>query len=74
MKEYVVIVHHAEEGGYWAEVPALQGCFAQGETVEDVLSEARGAITAHLVALKEDGQSLPDESGILIATVTLTAA
>lgn len=74
MKEYLVVIHHAEEGGYWAEVPALEGCFAQGETVEDVLSDARGAITAHLAALEEDGQALPEERGILIATVTLTAA
>jgi hypothetical protein len=35
VKEYLVVVHHAEEGGYWAEVPALDGCFAQGETVEE---------------------------------------
>lgn len=74
MKEYLVVIQHAEEGGYWAEVPALEGCFAQGETVEDVLGDARGAITAHLAALEEDGQSLPEASDILIATVTLSAA
>jgi predicted RNase H-like HicB family nuclease len=55
-------------------VPALDGCFAQGETVEDVLSDARGAIASHLAALGEDGQLAPGESGILIATVTLPAA
>ena len=74
MKEYLVVIHHAEEGGSWAEVPALEGCFAQGETVEEVMTDTRGAITAHLAALAEDGQSLPEESGILIATVALTAA
>jgi predicted RNase H-like HicB family nuclease len=74
VKEYLVVVRHAEEGGYWAEVPALDGCFAQGETVEDVLSDVRGAIASHLAALREDGQALPGESGILIATVTLPAA
>jgi predicted RNase H-like HicB family nuclease len=30
-----VIIHHAEEGGYWAEVPALPGCATQGETFEE---------------------------------------
>jgi predicted RNase H-like HicB family nuclease len=74
VKEYLVVVHHAEEGGYWAEVPALDGCFAQGEMVEDILSDVRGAIASHLAALREDGQALPGESGILIATVTLPAA
>ena len=31
-----VIVHEAEEGGYWAEVPAIPGCATQGETMEDL--------------------------------------
>lgn len=31
---YTVKVHPAEEGGFWAEVPALPGCFTQGETIE----------------------------------------
>ena len=32
-----VIVHEAEEGGYWAEVPAIPGCATQGETMEELL-------------------------------------
>lgn len=28
-----VIIHEAEEGGYWAEVPAIPGCATQGETL-----------------------------------------
>ncbi len=67
--EYVLIIHQAEEGGYWAEVPALDGCFAQGETIEDLLQETRGAISSHLEALREDGQAVPDGRSILIATV-----
>jgi len=31
-----VVVHKAEEGGYWAEVPSLPGCFTQGETLEEL--------------------------------------
>ena len=34
-----VIVHEAEEGGYWAEVPAIPGCATQGDTFEDLLSD-----------------------------------
>lgn len=30
------IVHEAEEGGYWAEVPAIPGCATQGETIEEL--------------------------------------
>ena len=31
-----VVVHEAEEGGYWAEVPAIPGCATQGETMEEL--------------------------------------
>ena len=32
-----VVVHEADEGGYWAAVPALPGCATQGETFEELL-------------------------------------
>jgi predicted RNase H-like HicB family nuclease len=38
------IVHKAEEGGYWAEVPSIPGCATQGETMEDLRSNLREAI------------------------------
>jgi predicted RNase H-like HicB family nuclease len=66
--DYVLVIHPAEEGGYWAEVPALEGCFLQGETVEDLLREAPEAIASHIQALKEDGQPVPGGNGIIIAT------
>ncbi len=39
-----VIVHKAEEGGYWAEVPAIPGCCTQGETFEELLHNLYEAI------------------------------
>lgn len=33
-----VVVHEAEEGGYWAEVPSIPGCATQGDSFEDLLS------------------------------------
>ena len=39
-----VIVHEAEEGGYWAEVPAIPGCATQGETIEELLKNVHEAI------------------------------
>ena len=67
--EYTVIVHKAEEGGYWVEVPALPGCFSQGETVEEALKNVREAIEAHLQALCEEGQEIPGEGEVLLARV-----
>lgn len=39
-----VVVHEAEEGGYWAEVPALPGCATQGETFEELLHNLYEAV------------------------------
>jgi predicted RNase H-like HicB family nuclease len=39
-----VVVHEAEEGGYWAEVPAIPGCASQGETMDELLHNLREAI------------------------------
>lgn len=39
-----IIVHQAEEGGYWAEVPAIAGCVSQGESLEDLMRNVREAV------------------------------
>lgn len=39
-----VVVHEAEEGGFWAEVPAIPGCATQGETFEELLQNLYEAV------------------------------
>ncbi len=39
-----VVVHEAEEGGYWAEVPAIPGCATQGDTFEELLQNLYEAV------------------------------
>ena len=39
-----VVVHEAEEGGFWAEVPAIPGCATQGETFEELLHNLYEAV------------------------------
>ena len=43
-----VIIYEAEEGGFWAEVPALPGCFSQGETIEETIANLREAVELYL--------------------------
>ncbi len=43
-----VVVHEAEEGGFWGEVPALPGCASQGETLDELLANLREAIEGYL--------------------------
>jgi len=43
-----VIIHEAEEGGYWAEVPAISGCATQGDSFEELLANLYEAVKACL--------------------------
>ncbi|MBV9931803.1 MAG: type II toxin-antitoxin system HicB family antitoxin [Alphaproteobacteria bacterium] len=45
-----IVVHEAEEGGFWAEVPVLPGCASQGETMEELIANVREAISGWLEA------------------------
>ena len=55
-----VVLHPAEEGGYWAEVPAIPGCATQGETFEDLLANLYEAVEGCLSVLKMAGLSEAD--------------
>ena len=71
--DYVIVIHEAEEGEFWAEFPMLPGCYTQGETVEEVLRRAPDAVASHLDALQEYGQDLPRDERIIITTVHMPA-
>ncbi|MDD3714509.1 MAG: type II toxin-antitoxin system HicB family antitoxin [Atribacterota bacterium] len=45
-----IIIHEAEEGGLWAEVPSIPGCATQGETFEELLMNLYEAIEGCLSA------------------------
>lgn len=45
-----IVVHEAEEGGFWGEAPALPGCASQGDTLEDLMANMREAIEGWLAA------------------------
>jgi len=51
------IVHPAEEGGYWAEVPALPGCITEGDSIEELESNLKDAIEGWLEVANENHTS-----------------
>jgi predicted RNase H-like HicB family nuclease len=56
-----IIVHKADEGGYWAEVPSIQGCTTQGESFDELLINLYEAIEGCLsVDMKEIQMSKND--------------
>jgi len=51
-----VVIHQAEEGGYWAEVPSIPGCATQGETFDELLENIYDAVEG---CLSVDMQDIP---------------
>ena len=61
---YTVLIHPNEpdeKAGFWAEVPALTGCFTRGQTIEECLERAPEAISCHVGALLKAGEPVPEE-------------
>lgn len=56
------VVHQAEEGGFWAEVPSIPGCATQGETMEELLANLREAVEGCLsVAVEAPTENAGDQ-------------
>ena len=55
-----VVIHEAEEGGYWAEVPAIPGCATQGDTFEELLQNlyeaVEGCLSVDVEPVKKTGK------------------
>ncbi len=56
MEKFAIVIHEEPEGGYRAEVPALPGCYWQGDTVEELMSNVREAIEGVLEVLVAQGK------------------
>ncbi len=59
---YTVVFEPAKEGGFVASVPALPGCYSEGETFEEAKKNIPDAIAGYIDVLKEDGDEIPRES------------
>jgi len=51
--KFIVVLEPAEEGGFNVLVPALDGCFTQGETEKEALKNAKEAILCYLEGLEK---------------------
>lgn len=54
--KFNIILEKAEEGGYNVKVPALDGCFTQGDTEEEAMTNAKEAIVCYLESLEKINQ------------------
>ncbi len=73
MRTYTIVLE-PEETGFMVTVPALQGCFTQGATVDECRERAVEAISTHIAGLEGDGEPVPEEQGppqVLTVTVAV---
>lgn len=50
---------HYEDGGYWCEFPDLKSCFSQGDTIQEIVDNAKEALEGYLEVELEEGNELP---------------
>lgn len=72
-RTYRILLTPEEEGGFSVSVPALPGCFTQGETIEEAIEMAKEAISLYVESLEADGQLVPDDSKTLEYSLTLAS-
>ena len=64
-----IVIHKAQGGGYWAEVPAFPGVYAEGETLAEVRREAEATLARYFEERERraseaaEGRTLADEDG-----------
>ena len=63
-----VVVHEAEEGGFWAEVPSIPGCATQGDTFEELLKNLYEAVEG---CLSVDVESPKDEKNSRVIEIAV---
>ena len=73
MSEYRVVLVPEDEGGFSVFVPALPGCYTQGDTRDEALTMAKEAIELHLESLREHGEPIPADQ-VKVTTVEVSVA
>ncbi len=63
-----VVVHRADEGGYWAEVPSIPGCATQGDSMEELLANVHEAVEG---CLSVDVRNVPISETDRIIEITV---
>lgn len=72
-RTYRILLTPEDEGGFSVSVPALAGCFTQGETIEEAIEMAKEAISLYIESLEQDGELVPDDSKSLEYSLTLAS-
>ena len=64
MRPYIALIHKDPASDYGVSFPDLPGCITAGSSLEEARKMAAEALALHLAGLTEDGEALPEPSGI----------
>lgn len=70
--DFKVIIEPDESGGFIVSCPSLQGCYSQGDTIDEALENIKEAILLCLEELESMGEEIPDPSKLLIGNVLIS--
>lgn len=59
------VIFHEEDGGFWAEVPSLPGCYSQGRTRSEAKENVAEAIQGYLETVQEESFTLSGEGACI---------
>jgi predicted RNase H-like HicB family nuclease len=63
------IILEADADGYYVSCPVLQGCYSQGDTYEEAVTNIKDAIRLHLADRLAGGEELPEQMVVSLSTV-----
>ena len=73
MKQYdLPIIIEQDNDGYFATCPELQGCYSQGDTYEEAISNIKDAINLHLQDRIAENEDIPTTKSVSLSTVHIT--
>lgn len=71
-RTFRILLTPEDEGGFSVSVPTLPGCYTQGETIEEAINMAKGAISLYVECLEAEGEIVPDDNKSLEYSLTLS--
>jgi predicted RNase H-like HicB family nuclease len=70
-KTFDIIVHESKEGGYWGECPELEGCYSQGESLDELKNNMKEAIELYLESISGNRLRRREKNSVFVMPITI---
>jgi predicted RNase H-like HicB family nuclease len=69
----MAVIIEKDPDGYYASCPAFQGCYTQGDSYEEALTNIRDAIALHIQDRIARGEEVASPEFVSVATLEVAA-